>query len=157
MPQLSRPTDDNAPRHLVTATWRRRPLLADPSNAATVCEAVQFLRQNRAFLLAYAVLPDQVHVILIPRLPYTTSRLMQTVKGYSSRIINARVGAGGSIWQRSFFDRLIVGERMLLDEIAYVHQNPVALGLAEHEEDFAFSSAGKAGETDLEMILGGTA
>ncbi len=82
---------------------------------------------------------------------------MQTVKGYSSRTINARRGASGSIWQRSLYDRVIVGERMLLDEIAYLHQNPVALGLVEHEEDFPFSSAGKAGETDLEMILGGTA
>lgn len=156
MPKLPRLTDESAPHHLVTATWHRRPFLADAANAAVVCEAIKFLRQGRAFLLAYAVLPEHAHVILIPRPPYNTSRLMQTVKGYSSRIINARRSADGSIWQRSFYDRVITGDRMLLDEIAYVHQNPVALRLVEHEEDFPFSSAGKAGETDLEMILCGT-
>ncbi len=68
---------------------------------------------------------------------------MQTVKGYTARLINQRRGTRGPLWQRSFYDRVIRDDRQLVEAINYVHQNPVAAGLADTPEAYPFSSAGK--------------
>lgn len=139
--------------HVITATWDRDPLFRDRRNAETVVSALQFVRSERAFLLAYAVMPDHVHLVLVPKAGHDISRVMQTVKGYAARVINQRRGVRGRLWQRSFFDRMICDDRQLQETVNYVHMNPVAAGLAEIPEAYQFSSAGRDDQVDLRSFL----
>ena len=77
---------------------------------------------------------------------------MQSLKGYTSRIINAKAGRRGPLWQRSFYDRMIRDEPQLLQAIEYVHMNPVVVGLVEDVEAYEFSSAGRPDSVDLEAF-----
>lgn len=42
-------------------------------------DSLQFVRRGRAYLLGYAILPDHLHVLLIPRGRQTISGLMQGI------------------------------------------------------------------------------
>jgi len=141
--------------HVTTRTRGAAPLLRDPANARVVVEALQFVRGDRAYLLGYAVLPDHLHAVLVPRGHETISRVMQSIKGYSARVVNAAQGRSGALWQRSFYDRVIRNEPQLIETLEYIHRNPVAAGLAGTPEEYPFSSAHSEVETDMELFLVG--
>jgi len=117
-------------------------------------DTLQFVRAKRAYLLAYAIMPDHLHLVLALREGYTVSSVLQTIKGYTARVINARNGARGPLWQRSFYDRMIGDEQGLWDILEYVDNNPVVAGLVEKPEDYAYSSAGRPEMVDLQEFYG---
>jgi len=82
---------------------------------------------------------------------------MQSVKGYTSRAMNARNKERGPLWQVSFYDRGIRDEAHLLDTLEYLHRNPVVAGLVQTPQAYPFSSAHPEAQTDLEMFLSGMA
>ena len=139
--------------HVASTTHSRLPVFAHPAYARVVADALHFLRAERAYLLAYVVMPDHVHAVLVPREPYSLSSVMQSVKGYSARIINAKDGRRGPLWQQSFYDRVIRDEQQLLATIQYIHWNPVDSGLATVPEEYEFSSAYSGVETDLGLFV----
>ena len=143
--------------HLTTRTRDGAPVFRDPTNARILLDALQFVRRERAYLLGYAVLPDHLHAVVVPKADHTVSQIMQTVKGYTSRLINARCGQRGTLWQKSFYDRVIRDESHLIDALGYIHRNPVTAGLANMPEDYPFSSAHCEAQTDLETFLSGSA
>lgn len=143
--------------HVTTKTRGAAPVFRDPANAHILLDSLQFVRRDRAYLLAYAILPDHLHVVVVPKGHYTISQIMQTVKGYTSRAINAKNGTRGALWQASFHDRVIRDDAQLLATLEYVHRNPVVAGLAEAPEAYPFSSAHPQARTDLETLLSGSA
>jgi len=143
--------------HVTTRTRDGVPVFQHPADARIIVDALQFLRRERAYLLAYAIMPDHLHAVFVPKNGYTISQVMQTVKGYTSRAINARNKERGPLWQVSFYDRVIRDEAHLLDTLEYIQRNPVAAGLADTPEGYLFSSAHPEAQTDLEMFLSGIA
>ena len=131
------------------------PVFKDTADATIVVDALQFLRYERAYLLGYVVMPDHLHVIVVPRGDATISKLMHSIKGYSARIINARRGGSGPVWQRSFYDRAIRHESQLFETLEYIHSNPVVGGLAQAAEEYRLSSAHASAKTDLAEFLSG--
>ena len=85
----------------------------------------------------------------------TVSSIMQQIKRYSAKEINARRGARGSIWQQSFFDRLIRGDQHLSSTIAYMEHNPVSAGFVREVSEYKFSSASADGFNDNEAFWNG--
>jgi REP element-mobilizing transposase RayT len=141
--------------HVISAARRRLNVFADPINAQILVSALHFVRRDRAYLLAYAIMPDHLHAVIAPRRPYSLSSIMHSIKGYSARRINANLGRRGPLWQQSFYDRAIRDEDHLAEVIEYVHHNPVLADLVDHPEEYRFSSARDASLLDLELFLGG--
>jgi len=153
MSKLSRYVAENNCYHVTTKTKGNAPLFRDAANADIVVRALQFLRIDRAYLLGYVLMPDHLHVVLIPRGDQTISRLMRTIKGYVSRVINSERGATGSLWQPSFHDRVMRNERHLLETLDYIHRNPLVAGLVMSPEEYRHSPAHLEAQTDLELFL----
>jgi putative transposase len=143
--------------HVTTRTRGANPVFRDPANARVIVDALQFARGDRAYLLGYVILPDHLHAVLVPIGRQTISRLMQSIRGYSARVMNARQGRSGTLWQPSFYDRVIRDEAHLVDTLEYIHGNPVAAGLARTPKEYPLSSAHPEAQTDLERLLSGAA
>lgn len=154
MPHLERFYSEGECYHVSSVLRGRAQLLASSANAQAVVDALRFQRTDRAYLLAYAVMPDHFHAVLVPKDTWNISQVMQSVKGYAARVINARNEVRGPLWQRSFHDRMIREEQQLLQTIAYVHMNPVVAGLVEKPEAYEFSSAGRPESVDIEAFFG---
>ena len=138
---------------MVSATKDRVPIFSDRACASIVREAIQFVRHERAYVFAYVVMPEQLHALLVPRDGTSISQVMQSIKGYTARLVNERLERRGPLWQRSFYDRMIRDERQLLKTVEYVHMNPVMAGLVEDPEKYPFSSAREGDLVDLDAFL----
>lgn len=74
-------------------------------------------------------MPDHVHVILVPNGGISLSRIMQGIKGASSRYINQRRGTSGPLWQLESWDRIIRSDEEFQQKWRYMLMNPVEKGL----------------------------
>ena len=87
---------------------------------------------NRFYtLISAVVMPDHVHLLIIPFKRYSLSRIMKGIKGVSARKINKMRQTTGSIWQDESFDRIIRNQKELNEKLQYMANNPVKEGLTD--------------------------
>jgi putative transposase len=120
-------------------------------------------------LIGFVVMPDHIHLMLVPNKRNTISDVMRHIKGRFSRRYNllsrgmnspgygAVGGRSGNsslpvpkIWQESFYDHVIRNENEFLQRLNYIHVNPVRAGLTDTPEKYRFSSAAGKFQVDLE-------
>ena len=143
------------PSFITTNAHERRRIFAAPGACELVIQIMYAaLAETATPLLAFAVMPDHVRLIVVPE-KVDISKTMQLVKGRFAREYNLRHSATGSVWQTRFHERTLSTEAALSSAVEYVHNNPVVTGLAEKPEDYPFSSANERFKTDLEDYLGG--
>jgi REP element-mobilizing transposase RayT len=126
---------------VTTNTHARLPLFRDATLATVVLQNLEFYRERLDFSLnAFVVMPDHLHLLLIPRETWL-SDIMRSLKSFSAKQIIDAVGTQGPIWQSRFHDRAIRSEDQFLAAIEYIHQNPVRAGLSSSAEQYPYSSA----------------
>ena len=91
-------------------------------------------------LLALVVMPDHVHLALVPRLTsegtFPVPSILQAIKGTSAHRINQELGHSGKVWQQESFDRALRREEQAEDKIDYMLENPVRAGLVRNPLDY---------------------
>ena len=153
MGNLQRLNLENYPSFITTKTINNTLFLKKPENAQTVISAIYYGMKNRWFnLISFVVMPDHLHLIIIPG-KKNVSQSMHSIKSFSSKEINKINDRNGRIWQASFRDFTIYSEKLLLQKITYIHNNPVRKGLSLEASDYKFSSANPVYETDVEQIF----
>ena len=89
---------------------------------------------------AYCLMPNHVHLIVVPSDPDgLRAALGETHRRYT-RLINAREGWQGHLWQERFHS-FAMDEPHLLACTRYVELNPVRAGLVKRPEAWTWSSA----------------
>lgn len=114
--------------HLVTVTTNREPLLV--SDAATsVASALREAATATDFeLLTFVVMPDHVHVLAQGAADDAKAiRFMQRFKQLAGFRYKQR--HGGTLWQHSFYDRVLRRDEDPLLVARYILGNPVRAGL----------------------------
>jgi putative transposase len=135
-------------------TKERSKIFAVERNAFTLIETINFCRDKGwIYLVSFVIMPDHLHLLVVPRGNKNISQIMQSIKGYSAYLINRLSASSGSIWQRGFKDFTIPGIKVLEDKIRYIHNNPVVRGLVDYPEEYRYSSANEANVTDLGVVL----
>ena len=124
-----------------------------------MCGAIDEARRSANFVLfAYVVMFDHLH--LLTSRPSTSSDLLRVIKGltahrvinylkenhYSSSLKKLEHGARDrnykySLWQteKNVFE--IYSEKLFMQKLNYIHENPVRAGLAQRAIDYRWSSA----------------
>jgi putative transposase len=123
---------------LTTVADGRAPHFADRAFAAAVCQSLELVcRDANANLLAYALMPDHLHAIML-----TTSTnvmaIMQRFKSYTAHVRKKQTGHP-KLWQDSFYDEGIRGAQDLDRAVRYVLENPVRAQLVEEWEMWPFT------------------
>src|SRR5687768_11515321 len=75
------------------------------------------------------VMPDHVHMILMPYEETSLAAQLNRIKGGSAFAVNRLLGRSGSIWQRESFDRIIRSDENLDKKRQYIFDNSVRKGL----------------------------
>ncbi len=100
-------------------------LLRQPRFASLVCDALLFFENQRYDLGDFVIMPNHVHLLIAPRAEWELERVMQSLKRYCAREINAALGRkGASLWQRGFYDHIVRDETELLRCRQYIRLNP---------------------------------
>ena len=122
-------------------THGRRSVLIDLPFRQLLGEAVRTVRARYPFrVIAWVLLPDHLHAIWrLPRGDADTGKRWSSIKGAVTRMTRdlspvARMTSSrstrgeGTLWQRRFWEHLIVDESDLRRHTDYVHFNPVKHG-----------------------------
>jgi putative transposase len=117
---------------ITTITENRRKIFIDEENIGILLETFQMYREKYRFkLIAYVILPDHFHFMIIPSKEINISKIMKGIKGSSARNINRSKGRKNSIWQHQFLDHIIRKGDDYKKHIEYIHNNPIKHQLAD--------------------------
>ena len=151
------PGVSNQPYFVTAATRNRQPIFRDRLAAEMMLSELGRLRDEMGFaLLAYALMPDHLHLLIVPSESAGLSRIMQGVKGRFARLWNQRLSQVGGLWQPRYHESAVRTEAQLRRWIEYIDQNPVKAGLAVTPGQYPYCSAGGKLRTDMESYLNGS-
>lgn len=158
-----RSINESGHAHFVTfSCWKRWPLLSRDRSRQWMIDTLENVRRNLdVAILAYVIMPEHVHLLLLPRQrSYEMRRILAALKAPVARKARAFLEESGqnewlsrlmaSHGQRQVFrfwqpgggyDQNLWSSRPIIEVIDYIHANPVRRGLAERPTDWYWSSA----------------
>jgi putative transposase len=140
--------------HFVTfSTYQRRRFLTPDRTRSIVMETLQSsLEKHQAACHGFVVMPDHVHALLSVAESSTIGAFLHAWKKTSSYRINRFYAqelknyqdlcpGKCPTWQANYYDFIVESDEKLPEKIEYMHNNPVAAGLAAISLDWKWSSA----------------
>ena len=123
---------------ITAATFRRAPILADP----TIHQALKHFPQkgpdNGAWLGAYVLMPDHFHAFVgLDDRKITLSIWTKSLKNALSKTLRAS-GIRAPHWQKGFFDHILRSAESYEEKWHYVRENPVRANLVSKWEDWPY-------------------
>jgi putative transposase len=91
-------------------------------------------------ILAYCLMPNHVHLVAVPDEPDSLSVALRRAHGRYANYLNARRGRTGHLWQNRYYSCALDGAH-LPHALRYVERNPLRASLAEHADQYPWSSA----------------
>ncbi len=146
--------------HFLTfSCYQQRQFFKSDRTCRWFLEALDAGRTRNPFdLWAYVIMPEHVHLVLLPHEGTQISRILQSVKlSVTRRAVNWIKKNGRSLkqmeylrpdgqvclrfWQRGGgYDRNLRSVGDVHEKISYIHNNPVRRSLVERPEDWRWSS-----------------
>lgn len=125
-------------------TWRADAGTMSPQERSVVLDACLHWHGKRALVDLVCVMPDHVHLIITPLRDdagvwHQLPRLVQSIKGFSAREINAGRRTSGRFWQDERYDRIIRNADEFRETWNYVWTNPVRARLVGQPSDYPWS------------------
>ena len=151
--------DPTAPHFLTCTVLEWLPLFAQPANAQILLDSLQFLQdQERLRLHGYVILENHCHLLASsPDLPktmasfksFTAAKILRRLRERRSPVLRLlamhkarhKVDREFQVWQEGSHPEQIQGEAMMLQKLAYIHNNPVARGYVDDPLHWRYSSA----------------
>jgi REP-associated tyrosine transposase len=115
--------------------------LKQPEIASIVQDALLHFDGTRYRLLAWCLMPNHVHVVIEATAGVPLSDVVRSLKSFTARRANARLGRNGAFWHADYFDRFMRDESHFHRTVDYVEQNPVKARLVGRAADWPWSSA----------------
>ncbi len=88
-------------------------------------------------LEAGVVMPDHFHMVA-RRKKKPLAEVMQSLKGYSAKQINAACGRSGAVWQRGYHDHAVRNDEDLNEIVRYCLNNPVRAGVVSDFHNYPY-------------------
>ncbi len=82
-------------------------------------------------------MPEHVHLLISEPQRETLARALQALKQSVARRL---IGEQRHFWQARYYDFNVWTEKKRIEKLRYMQRNPVARGLVERPEDWAWSS-----------------
>ncbi len=123
--------------YLVTTVVRgRRPLFHDWRVGRLLVSELRAAADGvRAESLAWVIMPDHLHWLLVPH-SENLDALVRRVKSRSARLINRSNGRAGAVWQKGYHDHALRHDEELRAAARYIIANPLRAGLVTRVGDY---------------------
>ena len=100
-------------------------LLQFSRNRRALAEVLRNYDENRYLLHSWIIMPNHVHVLFSLAEKVRLEATLKSWKGISAREINRlRSAAGGKLWMKGYFDRIIRDADHFRKVIRYIRKNP---------------------------------
>ncbi|GBD97497.1 MAG TPA: helicase [Nitrospirae bacterium] len=107
-------------------------------------KTLNYFDGERYYLDKFAVMPNHVHVIVIPRGEWTLSKITHSWKSYTANELNKLTGQRGPVWMPESFDHIIRSTEQLERIRQYIAAQASSLNSPMHRlrQDACDTSAG---------------
>ena len=160
MARLARIVVPDVAHHVTQRGNRRQPVFFEEADYAAYVDLVSTACRERGVqCLAWCLMPNHVHLILVPSDPDGLRGALGEAHRRYSRRINFAHGWSGYLWQGRFAS-YPMDDAHLFAAIRYVENNPVAAKIVDEADDWRWSSARahlrgvKDGFTDTAALAG---
>jgi len=116
-------------------------LLVHSQIAEIMQNALLFFDGERYRLLEWCIMPNHVHVLILPINGHLTEKIVHSWKSYTGHAAKKLFNLTKPFWMFEYHDRFIRNERHLEIVRNYIRQNPVNARLIRNAEDWPWSSA----------------
>jgi len=149
---------DGRARFVTFCTHRIIPVLTDDACRQAILDSINEVKSSSGFqLLAYVIMPEHVHLVLVPGENSSLGPPVRDIKRLSAKTIHALLLDRRStllsklttarngvhrfvLWQRRCFDRNCRSEQKMWEAVRYCHNNPVKRGLVSDPARWKWSS-----------------
>jgi putative transposase len=155
MARIARMVVPGLPHHVTQRGARRqRTFFSDADYGHYLDLLGNFLLKTDTSMWAYCLMPNHVHLVLVPSHADGLRALLGEVHRRYTRAINLREGWRGHLWQERFYSA-VLDERHTIAAVHYVEHNPVVAGLCDVPAQWPWSSAfaRAAGDCSKGIIL----
>jgi putative transposase len=140
MPRFARLVVPGYPHHVTQRGARRQQtFFSDDDYTAYLALLDQQLPKADSEILAYCLMPNHVHFIVVPHRRNSLATLLQRTHARYARRVNKRNDWRGHLWQERFHS-FVMDEDHLLAAGRYVELNPVRAGLSVRADEWPWSS-----------------
>lgn len=141
MPRRLRVIIPGIAHHIVQRGNNRQFILEQEEDFSTYCYLIgKYTDKYDVAVLAYCLMNNHVHFIMVPKDVSGISHLFNTVHMRYAQYKNYKRGTSGHLWQGRFFSCVLGGDH-LFKAIRYVEQNPVRAGMVRLPWEYQWSSA----------------
>jgi REP element-mobilizing transposase RayT len=140
--------DNYLDRASIGSNW-----LKDTRIAEVVKSSIHFRDGKEYDLIAYTIMPNHVHLVILPNVErfaeslnpesketlYIVTKVLQELKKYTARECNKLLNRKGSFWQHESYDHVVRNTKALRRIVDYTLNNPVKAGLVNVWEEWKYS------------------
>ena len=155
MARFARVVVPDLPHHVTARGNRREPIFFEDGDQGVYCDLLaEEVRRFGVEVWAYCLMPNHVHLILVPSREDGLGRAVGEAHRRYSSFINARMRWTGHLFQGRYAS-VAMDEDHLIAAVRYVSLNPVRAGLVDRAEGWPWSSVGAhlAGEDDGLVVV----
>jgi putative transposase len=141
MPRRSRVIIPNVAHHVTQRGNNKQIIFREDQDFSNYCYWVnQYSIKYKVSVLAYCLMTNHVHFIVVPQYAEGLSRMFNTVHMRYAQYFNYKKQTSGHLWQGRFFS-CVLDDAHLYCAIRYVEQNPVRASMVKYPWDYVWSSA----------------
>jgi putative transposase len=141
MPRSARIVVPNYPYHITQRGNYRQKIFEDQEDRSIYLTWMnEYSKRYDLTLLAYCLMDNHVHFIVIPGEERSLSKVFSIVHMRYSQYYNKKRGTAGHLWQGRFYSCLL-DEMHLMAAMRYVEKNPVRARLVKKAWNWKWSSA----------------
>ncbi|MBI4962950.1 MAG: transposase [Desulfomonile tiedjei] len=108
-------------------TWRlakpQPPL--HPDEKTLVVDTIRHFDGLRYELLAYVVMDDHVHVLVLPLSTHALHQILHSWKSFTAKGLRRLRKRPTPVWQDEYFDRIVRDDADLMEKAEYILGNPL--------------------------------
>lgn len=126
--------------HIGNRGNRQDPLFQNYDDFLAFFHILQRLNEKTPFEIAsYCLMTNHYHLLLRSQ-EVPISKLMAFINKRYANYFNTKYDLTGHVFEKRFFDNIIVDGVGMLDVSRYIHLNPVVAGIVKEPESYPWSS-----------------
>jgi putative transposase len=140
MARMARIVIPGVPHHVTQRGNRRQDVFFEEADYRHYLWLLErYVVESGSELLAYCLMPNHVHLILVPSTEVSLTASVQETHRRYTQAINQKKDWKGYLWQGRYAS-FPMDEAHLLAAARYIELNPVRAGLVSHAQDWSWSS-----------------
>ena len=155
MPRIARIIVPGYPHHVTQRGNNRATVFFDDDDRWFYLRILNdYTKKYAVDIWAYCLMSNHVHLLAVPETESGLARGIGLTNQVYTQYLNRKRAQSGRIWQNRFFSCVVENEQYLWAVARYIECNPLSAGLAEHPEEYPWSSARAHVDGTADTILG---